>query len=77
MLECYPGPLTKECLAKWFVNAFHREQRPGYASGFYHFLLDTHNETEFLSNIRPDSDKSGAAMRGWVVGLYKEDSKVR
>lgn len=72
MLECYPGPLTKECLAKWFVNAFHREQRPGYAGGFYNFLLKTTTVEEFLKNILPDSDKSGAAMRGWVCGLYDD-----
>lgn len=72
MLECYPTTLTNEVLAKWFVDVFHREQRPGYAGRFYKFLSNTYSSEDFLANIRPESDKSGAAMRGWVCGLYKE-----
>lgn len=68
MLE---GPLTKESLAKWFVKAFQREKRIGYAGRFYDFLSVTDTGEEFLKNIKPHSDKSGAAMRGWICGLYK------
>jgi ADP-ribosyl-[dinitrogen reductase] hydrolase len=64
------GPLTRESLAQWFVQAFHREQRQGYAGRFFEFLKTVNNGTEFLAKIDPRSDKSGAAMRGWVIGLY-------
>lgn len=67
MLE---GPLTPERLAHWFVAAFHREQRKGYAGRFYDFLVSTKDGADFLARIDPKSDKSGAAMRGWVTGLY-------
>ena len=67
MLE---GPLSRESLARWFVSAFKREQRVGYAHGFYRFLLSVKDGDDFLQRIRPHSDKSGAAMRGWVIGFY-------
>jgi ADP-ribosyl-[dinitrogen reductase] hydrolase len=73
MLE---GPLTRESLAKWFVRAFHREQRRGYAGGYFDFLMKTKTGEDFLANIRPNSDKSGAAMRGWLCGHYKEPKMV-
>ncbi len=60
----------REGLADAFVAAFKREQRPGYAGRFYDFLKSVQTGVEFLSRIDPKSDKSGAAMRGWVCGVH-------
>lgn len=61
---------TPENVAFRFLQAFHRDKREGYAYGFYKFLLQTKTPKEFLKNIRPDSEKSGAAMRASIIGLY-------
>lgn len=63
-------PWTPLLLAERFVNAFKRDPREGYASGFYGFLQEVQSGAAFLAKIRPDSDKSGAAMRAGPIGLY-------
>ncbi|WP_367137162.1 ADP-ribosylglycohydrolase family protein [Saccharothrix sp. HUAS TT1] len=62
-------PWTPESVASAFVTAFHRDPREGYASGFQAFLETVRTGDEFLARIRPDSDKSGAAMRAAPAGL--------
>ncbi|MGV9614234.1 ADP-ribosylglycohydrolase family protein [Nocardia xishanensis] len=62
-------PWTPLELANRFVAAFHRDPREGYAGRFYDFLRSVHDGAEFLRRIRPDSDKSGAAMRATPIGL--------
>ncbi len=52
-----------------FVECFHRDPREGYAGSFYHFLRQTTTADDFLDNIRPYSDKSGAAMRAGPLGV--------
>jgi ADP-ribosylglycohydrolase len=56
-------------VATRFVEAFHRDPRQGYAGGFYGFLCQTRTGEDFLRNIRPTSDKSGAAMRAAPLGV--------
>jgi ADP-ribosylglycohydrolase len=63
------GAWTPGRIASKFVEAFHRDPREGYAGGFYDFLCRTTTGEEFLRNIRPDSDKSGAAMRAAPLGV--------
>lgn len=63
-------PWTPLLLANHFVNAFKRNPREGYASGFYAFLQEVQSGEEFLAKIRPDSNKSGAAMRAGPLGIY-------
>jgi ADP-ribosylglycohydrolase len=70
------APWTPEVLADSFVTAFKRDSREGYAGGFYHFLVAIRDGAEFLAKIRPDSDKSGAAMRAAPVGVYSTPEKV-
>lgn len=60
---------TPESVASAFVTAFHRDPREGYARGFQAFLESVHTGAEFLARIRPESDKSGAAMRASPAGL--------
>jgi ADP-ribosyl-[dinitrogen reductase] hydrolase len=69
-------PWTPQRLATLFVNAFRRDPREGYASGFYAFLQEVQNGDEFLAKIRPDSDKSGAAMRAGPIGIYPTIDEV-
>jgi ADP-ribosyl-[dinitrogen reductase] hydrolase len=63
-------PWTPEALAARFVAAFKRDPREGYAQGFYTFLTSVADSQEFLRLIRPDSDKSGAAMRAGPIGVF-------
>ncbi|MFC0107308.1 ADP-ribosylglycohydrolase family protein [Kibdelosporangium aridum] len=60
---------TPRNLASRFVEAFKRDPREGYAGRFYQFLQDVQDGADFLALIRPDSEKSGAAMRAGPVGL--------
>lgn len=67
---------TPRDLADRFVTTFHRDEREGYAGRFYDFLQSVHDGEEFLRRIRPDSDKSGAAMRAGPIGLADNINEV-
>jgi ADP-ribosyl-[dinitrogen reductase] hydrolase len=67
---------TPENIAGKFVEVFHRDPREGYAGGFHAFLQKTRSATEFLGNIRPHSDKSGAAMRAGPLGVLPSVGQV-
>jgi ADP-ribosylglycohydrolase len=56
-------------LANRFVTAFHRDPRGGYARRFRAFLEQVKDGEQFLREIKPDSDKSGAAMRAAPLGM--------
>lgn len=70
------APWTKNALAHRFVRAFKRDPRKGYARSFHEFLQGVDDGDDFLARIRPDSDKSGAAMRAMPVGLFPSVSIV-
>jgi ADP-ribosyl-[dinitrogen reductase] hydrolase len=63
-------------IASKFVECFKRDERTGYAGGFYDFLQSVSDGQEFLDKIRPDSDKSGAAMRAAPVGVFSTVAEV-
>ncbi len=69
-------PWTAEVLATRFVETFKRDQREGYASRFYQFLLRVQDGREFLEAINWTSDKSGAAMRAAPMGVFSTVEKV-
>jgi ADP-ribosyl-[dinitrogen reductase] hydrolase len=69
-------PWTPLNLAQKFIDCFQRDPREGYASGFYHFLCEVADGEEFLARIRPDSEKSGAAMRVGVLGVLPSVGEV-
>jgi ADP-ribosyl-[dinitrogen reductase] hydrolase len=70
------APWTPEILAQRFVTAFKRDPREGYAGAFYDFLNEVHDGAEFLAKIRPESDKSGAAMRACPIAVYRPITEV-
>jgi ADP-ribosylglycohydrolase len=61
---------NKENLASYFVKAFHRDSRKGYASRFYEFLCECEDGESFLRDIHPKSNKAGAAMRALPIGVF-------
>lgn len=64
-------------VADYFLTCFHRDPRGGYAKGFHQFLCDTNTADLFLSRIRSNSDKSGAAMRASAIGLLPQIATVK
>jgi ADP-ribosyl-[dinitrogen reductase] hydrolase len=69
-------PWTEEKLAERFVSVFKRDPRKGYSQGFYKILCKVGNGKELLAALRPDSDKSGAAMRAGPIGVYPDIDNV-
>lgn len=70
-------PFTRESLADRFVGAFHRDPREGYARGFHAFLEQTRTGADLLANLRPHSEKSGAAMRAAPLGVLRDAATVK
>lgn len=58
---------TPENIARKFVECFKRDQRQGYASNFYNLLCEVKDGDDLLARIKPDSEKSGGAMRACCV----------
>jgi ADP-ribosylglycohydrolase len=69
-------PWTARVLAQRFVTAFKRDPREGYAGRFHDLLTQVRDGAEFVATIRPDSDKSGAAMRACPIGVYPSVAEV-
>jgi len=67
---------TPLMLANRFVEAFKRDPREGYASSFFDFLSRVQDGKQFLQEIVPHSDKSGAAMRAGPIGVYHDSTGV-
>jgi len=63
-------------LASRFVEVFKRDPRAGYAGRFYHFLQNVQDGEQFLREIVPASEKSGAAMRAAPIGIYPTIEQV-
>jgi len=63
---------TPQNIVKHFLAVFLRDPRDGYSRAFQGFLENKDNQTPdgFLANIKPDSEKSGAAMRVGPVGVF-------
>ena len=64
-------------LAQRFVNCYKRDPREGYARGFRSLLDKVKDGKEFLSLIRPASDRSGSAMRSPPLGFLDSPRMVR
>ncbi len=59
-----------------FVLAFKRDPREGYAGRFWEFLQSVSDAADFAARIRPDSEKSGAAMRACPIGVLSDVPSV-
>lgn len=70
------GAVTRENLADAYVRAFKRDERVGYAGGFYMFLRSVTTGSEFIARIKPFSDKSGGCMRSVVFGVLPKIEDV-
>jgi ADP-ribosylglycohydrolase len=69
-------PWTPERLADRFVTTFRRDPREGYAARFHAFLTQVSDGQQFLAEIDPTSDKSGAAMRATPIGVFPSIEEV-
>lgn len=63
-------------LAEKFVQSFKRDERTGYSRNFYKILKEVNSGKELLDKLVPDSERSGAAMRAYPIGLYKNIKEV-
>jgi ADP-ribosyl-[dinitrogen reductase] hydrolase len=71
------APMTRGFLAEIFVTSFKRDVREGYARGFFAFLNEVTDGREFLARMKPNSDKSGGAMRAVPLGIYPTITQVK
>lgn len=63
-------------IADSFINTFKRDPRRGYAKRFHAFLSSINSGQELLDNIINKSNRNGAAMRAYVVGIYSSESEI-
>ncbi|MFL5731925.1 MAG: ADP-ribosylglycohydrolase family protein [Chloroflexia bacterium] len=63
-------------LANSFVEVYKRDPREGYSASFRAFLGRVRDGSQFLAEIRPTSDKSGAAMRSGPIGVFPSPEEV-
>jgi ADP-ribosylglycohydrolase len=69
-------PWTPLMLADGFLKAFRRDPRNGYARRFQAFLSRVHDGEQFLREIMPKSNRSGAAMRAGPIGVLPSVGEV-
>jgi hypothetical protein len=58
------------------VRAFHHDPRDGCAGGCQQSLAEVTDGADLLRRIRPDTDKSGAAMRAGPLGVLPATADV-
>lgn len=63
-------------IANQFVEAFKRDPRRGYAKRFYQFLSDIEDGQELLEKIIPKSERNGAAMRAYPIGILSNENEI-
>ena len=63
-------------IANSFIELFKVDSRRGYAKRFYSFLSEIETGEEFLRKIINKSERNGAAMRSYVIGLYNDEQNL-
>lgn len=63
-------------IAQKFVDVFKRDIRVGYAGRFYEFLKMVKDGEEFLAKIKPHSERNGASMRAFPIGVIATEKEV-
>jgi ADP-ribosylglycohydrolase len=70
------GERSSRAFTDAFVRCFKRDPRDGYARGFQRFLWDVKDTDDFITNIKPFSDKNGAAMRAVPIGVLPDPKEI-
>ncbi|HAS47358.1 MAG TPA: ADP-ribosylglycohydrolase [Microscillaceae bacterium] len=66
------GDWTPKNIAQKFVDVYHRDPRAGYSRRVRSALHASTTGAEFLENIDPVSDTSGASMRACPLGIIAD-----
>lgn len=67
---------TKLDVANKFVEVFKRDRRKGYARRFYGLLKKVKSGKDLLDQIIPKSERNGAAMRAYSLGILSDESEI-
>ncbi|MFT6709404.1 MAG: ADP-ribosyl-[dinitrogen reductase] hydrolase [Flavobacteriales bacterium] len=67
---------TSLMIANKFVEVFKRDPRRGYAKRFQQFLTDIKDGQEMLDKIVAKSERNGAAMRAYPLGILKDEKEI-
>ena len=63
-------------IANKFVAVFKRDVRIGYAGRFFEFLKSVKDGKEFLAKTIPTSERNGAAMRAYPLGVLPTEKEI-
>ena len=63
-------------IANKFVEVFKRDVRIGYAGRFFAFLISIKDGKEFLEKIIPTSERNGASMRAYPLGVLADENEI-
>ncbi len=63
-------------IANKFVEVFQRDFRKGYARRFSQLMTEVKDGQELLNRIIPKSERNGAAMRAYPIGIFENEKKV-
>lgn len=63
-------------IANKFVEVFKKDPRRGYSSRFYNILNEVESGGELLKKLIPYSNRNGAAMRSYPIGIFKEELEI-
>jgi ADP-ribosyl-[dinitrogen reductase] hydrolase len=63
-------------IANKFVEVFQRDFRKGYARRFSQLMTEVHDGQELLDRIIPKSERNGAAMRAYPIGIFEDEKEV-
>jgi ADP-ribosyl-[dinitrogen reductase] hydrolase len=75
--ECLlAGTTAPRDIAAAILEAYRRDRRRGYMPGFRKVLDRVGDADELLATLRPNSVRSGAAMRAGPIGLLTETAAV-
>lgn len=63
-------------IANKFVEVFQRDFREGYARRFSQLMTEVKSGQELLDRIIPKSERNGAAMRAYPIGIFEDENEV-
>lgn len=67
---------TENLVAEQFLAVFKRDPREGYSKRMYKVLSETNTAVEFFARSVFKSDRNGAAMRAYPLGLIKDEGEL-